>query len=111
MTRALTTAIFNWARNIEREIGAPWHAHPGAHEVFRLAIGMWLSRIKPEGPPVLGERPPHRWIASDDPATIASTLEYTEFQLFGRQLQEEAVREERGSKGDKSKDTGGESGQ
>jgi hypothetical protein len=79
-TRELMAAISAWSSAVEREAGAPWHSHAGAHQVFRLAILKKLARMKPEGPTEFGERP-LKIIDSDDPDTIAQALEYLEFHM------------------------------
>jgi hypothetical protein len=59
------------------QTGHPWHAHAGAHEVFRQAIGLLLARARPPGDPVLDPAalPPDRPVASTDLAAMAAGLE------------------------------------
>jgi hypothetical protein len=58
------------AAEIERETGAAWSKHAGAHEVFTQAILSRLEVLKPEGATAFGERP-HATVA--DPTLLGST--------------------------------------
>jgi hypothetical protein len=69
---------------IEREVGAAWHKHAGAHEVFKQAILSRLEELKPEGSSAFGERP-HATVFEEDsllsdglpfPAQLGSIIEY-----------------------------------
>jgi hypothetical protein len=60
---------------IEREVGAAWHKHTGAHEVFTQAILSRLEALKPEGSSAFGDRP-HATAFDEDPAQLGSMIEY-----------------------------------
>jgi hypothetical protein len=60
---------------IEREVGAAWHKHAGAHEVFTQAILSRLEELKPKGSTVFGDRP-HATTSDDDPNQLGSMVEY-----------------------------------
>ena len=60
---------------IERETGAAWHEHAGAHEVLTRAIQLRLNELKPKSSTAFKDRP-HATIASDDPYQLASQIEF-----------------------------------
>lgn len=60
---------------IEREVGAPWHKHAGACEVYTQAILSRLEELKPKGSTVFGDRP-HATVFNDDPNQLGSMIEF-----------------------------------
>src|SRR5262249_14017504 len=60
---------------IERETGAAWHKHAGAHEVFKQAFLLRLDELKPKGSTAFGDRP-HATTSEDDPRKLGSMIEY-----------------------------------
>jgi hypothetical protein len=60
---------------IERETGAAWHKHPGAHEVFKQAFLLRLEELKPKGSTAFGDRP-HATTSDDDPRKLGLMIEY-----------------------------------
>jgi hypothetical protein len=78
-TLDLMASIARMAAELERETGAPWHAHAGAHAVLRQNILSRLARLKPEGDTAFGPRP-HRTEPYDDPQQIGLSLESSDWQ-------------------------------
>jgi hypothetical protein len=76
-TRTLLMRIGRLVFLMPPETGHTWHAHAGAHEVFRQTMGLLLARAKPPGDPVLepAALPPDRPVASTDLAAMAAGLE------------------------------------
>jgi plasmid stability protein len=72
-TRELAENVARLAAEIERERGAAWHKHAGAHEVLALAIQLWLEPLKPKGPTAFGDRP-HATTSEDDPHKLAALI-------------------------------------
>jgi len=75
--RPLSDFLENVARiaaEIERERGAVWHKHAGAHEVLTLAIQIWLGELRPAGPTAFNADWPHATVFSDDPHQLASLI-------------------------------------
>jgi hypothetical protein len=60
---------------IERETGAAWHQHAGAHEVFVQAVVSRLEGLKPKGPTAFGERP-HATVFNNDPTQLGALIEF-----------------------------------
>jgi hypothetical protein len=77
-TRAFLDGLSLMPAEIERETGANWHQHAGAHEVFTQAILSRLEELKPKGSSAFGDRP-H---ATVDPTLLGSPLGATiEYRL------------------------------
>jgi hypothetical protein len=76
-TRMLLMRVGRLAFLMPPQTGHAWHAHAGAHEVFRQAIAHLLARAAPPGEPMLdpAELPADRPVASTDLAAIAAGLE------------------------------------
>jgi|SRR5262249_45249678 len=73
-TRDLVEGVAAMAAEIERETGAPWHAHAGSHEVLEWAIKMRLRELKPKGSITFADRP-HRTLPYDDPYQLGPIIE------------------------------------
>lgn len=78
-TRSLIEGIVGMAADLERETGAPWHAHPGSHLAMRMAALARLSRLEPKGDLAFGPRPQRAW-PSDDPQQIGVWSEFTDWE-------------------------------
>jgi hypothetical protein len=86
-TRELAGEIMRMAAEVELETGAAWHSHAGSHAAFRQAILSRLSRLKPEGFAVFGERP-HQSGPGDDPQEIGIWAEHAVWQSRGWSAEE-----------------------
>jgi hypothetical protein len=74
-TRDLVEGVALMAAEIERETGAAWHKHAGAHEALEWAIKMRLRELKPKGSIVFGDRP-HATLPYDDPYQLGPIIEF-----------------------------------
>jgi hypothetical protein len=78
-TRDFVEGAALMAAEIEREFGAAWHKHAGAHEMFTLTILARLKALKPQGSSEFGARPhatlPLPTVLGGDPAQLASIIE------------------------------------
>ena len=64
------------AVEIERERGAAWHKHAGAHQALTRAIEMRLRELKPEGPTVFDANWPHATTSEADPNKLGEMIEF-----------------------------------
>jgi hypothetical protein len=62
------------ATEIERETGAAWHKHAGAHEKLKDAILSRLEVLKPTGSTAFGDRP-HATVSDDNLNKLGSIIE------------------------------------
>jgi hypothetical protein len=60
---------------IERETGANWHGHAGAHEALVQAIISRLETLKPLGSTAFGDRP-YATTSEDDPRKLGALIEF-----------------------------------
>jgi hypothetical protein len=75
-TRDFLDGVELMPAEIERETGAAWHSHAGAHAVFKQAVLSRLARLKPEGALAFGERIHQAIPGNDDPQEIGVWIEY-----------------------------------
>src|SRR5262245_20498236 len=73
-TRDFLEGVAQMAAEIERETGATWHQHAGAHEAPEWAIKMRLRELKPKGAITFGDRP-HATLPYDDPHQLGPIIE------------------------------------
>jgi hypothetical protein len=91
-TLELLTAVALMAAAVERETGAAWHTHPGAHTTFRHAVSGYLADLRPGvGLFAFGARP-YQADPSDDPELIGLTIKQWAQQTSGwsREQREES---------------------
>ena len=74
-TRDLVEGVALMAAEIERETGAAWHKHAGAHETLEWAIKFRLRELKPKGSVAFSPRP-HRTLPYDDPYQLGPIIEF-----------------------------------
>jgi len=74
-TRDFLEGVALMPAEIEREVGAAWYEHAGAHEVLRQVIQARLNELKPKGSSAFGDRP-HATTSDDDPNHLGSMIEY-----------------------------------
>jgi plasmid stability protein len=72
--RDLLENVTRLAAEIERERGAAWHKHAGAHELLTLAIAIWLGELKPAGPTAFDANWPHATVFGNDPHQLAALI-------------------------------------
>jgi hypothetical protein len=73
-TERLLKVVALMAAYLERECGAPWHAHAGTHAAFRTGVLSYLLGLKPDGTVAFGERP-HCAVPGDDPEVIGVSIQ------------------------------------
>jgi hypothetical protein len=73
-TRGFLDHVARMPAAIERETGAAWYSHAGAHQVFRQMLLKALARLRPDGLIAFGKRR-HQSIPGDDPEDIGNSLE------------------------------------
>ena len=78
-TRDFLEGVALMPAEIEREFGAAWDRHAGAHEMFTQTILARLKLLKPKGSSEFGERPhatlPLPTVLGRDPAQLGSIIE------------------------------------
>jgi hypothetical protein len=74
-TSDLIQGIAGMAAEIERECGAAWDRHAGAHAALTQAILSRLESLKPKGSTAFGDRP-HATVSGDDPNQLGSMIEF-----------------------------------
>jgi hypothetical protein len=74
-TRDFLEGVALMAAEIERETGANWHQHAGAHETLEWAIKFRLRELKPKGSTEFGDRRPHATLFYTDPYQLGPIIE------------------------------------